>query len=44
LLMGLGLPALLHLWFVHHRAKPSVALLSWQGDLHRSRQAEIREA
>jgi UDP-GlcNAc:undecaprenyl-phosphate GlcNAc-1-phosphate transferase len=44
LLMGLGVPALLHLWFVHHRAKPSVPLLSWQGGLRRSRQAEIPEA
>ena len=44
LLMGLSVPVLLHLWFVRHRTKLSVAVLSWQGGLRKSRNAEIRQA
>jgi UDP-GlcNAc:undecaprenyl-phosphate/decaprenyl-phosphate GlcNAc-1-phosphate transferase len=44
LLIGLGVPALLHLWFVLYRTKLSAALLSWEGGMRQSRKSEIREA
>jgi UDP-GlcNAc:undecaprenyl-phosphate/decaprenyl-phosphate GlcNAc-1-phosphate transferase len=44
LLIGLAVPALLHLWFICQTTKLAATLVSWRGGLRRSRKAEIRRA
>lgn len=44
LLIGLGVPALLHIWFVRHSTKLSATFQSWISGLRLSRKAETREA
>jgi UDP-GlcNAc:undecaprenyl-phosphate GlcNAc-1-phosphate transferase len=44
LLIGLCVPALLHLGFVRHRTKLSATLLSWEGGECQPHKAKVREA
>lgn len=44
LLVGLGIPALVHVWFVRNSATLSAIFQSWNSGLRLSRKAETREA
>jgi UDP-GlcNAc:undecaprenyl-phosphate/decaprenyl-phosphate GlcNAc-1-phosphate transferase len=44
LLIGLGVPVLLHVWFLRHSAQRSEIFLARGSDLRLARKAEVREA